>query len=90
MLKGYMTADAQIAVERLAIRLRPALNRFIAYLRRTPDMRNRPNATRRDRRGTRKGKRTSAARDSEHPDSLGERERPAQREAKPSRLTRER
>ena len=48
-LKGYIT-DAELrALWHLADRLAPALARFIAYLRRTPDPRRRSNRDRRPR-----------------------------------------
>ena len=46
MQKGYITSADHAAIEHLAIRLRPPLARFIAYLRRTPNMKNRPKAGR--------------------------------------------
>jgi len=44
-MKGYVNADDLQRVSDLVHRLHPALSRFIAYLRRTPD----PNPTRRNR-----------------------------------------
>lgn len=53
MLKEYINPDEHAAIEHLAIRLRPSLSRFIAYLRRTPDVKN---TTRRDCRSARQAK----------------------------------
>ena len=81
MQKRYITPDDHATIEHLAIRLRPALARFIAYLRRTPDQKNRRDSGRRPKR-TCEAK-PSARTHEAHPSART-------REAKPSRRTRER
>jgi len=89
MLKEYINRDEDAAIEHLAVRLRPSLSRFIAYLRQTPDVKNRPDTTRRHRQRTRKGKPTSA-RGQQRADAPRAEGEPRTREAKPSPRTRER
>jgi four helix bundle protein len=63
MLKEYINPDEHAAIEHLAIRLRPSLSRFMAYLRRTPDVKNGSDTTHRDCRSTRQPKPGTASRE---------------------------
>ena len=64
-LKGYISSTDLEAIRRLAVRLYPALSRFMAYLRRTPDPpskrrpRNRTDQRRNDRTDRRQEARTN-------------------------------
>ena len=80
--KGYITPEELAAIRLLLKRLYPALTRFIAYLRRTPNYRHRKNASPNpDRTDQRQRPRT----DKRQPNRTDDRQTPSTDERQPNR-----